>query len=150
MKNILIINGPNLNMLGKREPEIYGSKTLEDVGSECKSLARELGVEVDFRQSNLEGEIVGWIQESAKIFSGIIINAGAYTHTSVAIRDALLSIKLPVVEVHISNIFKREDFRHHSYISDIAVGMITGLGTEGYGFALKFLCQTNSYGKDGR
>lgn len=137
MKNILIINGPNLNMLGKREPEIYGSKTLDDVSAECKKLGKELSLAVDFRQSNTEGEIVGWIQDSGKKFNGIIINAGAYTHTSVAIRDALLSIDLPIIEVHISNIFKREEFRHQSFISDVAVGMICGLGTEGYSLALR-------------
>ncbi len=137
MKKILILNGPNLNMLGKREPGIYGSKTLDNIKSECEVLAKELNLQVDFRQSNEEGTIVGWIQESAQEFAGIIINAGAYTHTSIAIRDALLSANLPVIEVHISNIFKREDFRHHSFISDIAVGMICGLGTEGYCLALR-------------
>lgn len=137
-KKILIINGPNLNMLGTREPEVYGSETLADVEKKCQKRGKELGIAIDFRQSNTEGEIVGWIQESSKNkISGIIINAGAYTHTSVAIRDALLSIKLPIVEVHISNIFKREDFRHKSYISDVAVGMITGLGTKGYLLALE-------------
>ncbi len=138
-KNILIINGPNLNMLGKREPEIYGSKTLDDVKIECQDIGKELAITVDFRQSNTEGEIVGWIQESGQKFAGIIINAGAYTHTSVAIRDALLSINLPIIEVHISNIFKREDFRHHSFISDVALGMISGLGTDGYLLALRHL-----------
>lgn len=137
MKKILIINGPNLNMLGKREPEIYGRKTLDDIKVECEKLAKEISIQIDFRQSNSEGEIVGWIQESSQKFSGIIINAGAYTHTSVAIRDALLSVSIPIIEVHISNIFKREDFRHHSYISDVAVGMICGLGTDGYTIALR-------------
>lgn len=140
MKKILIINGPNLNMLGKREPEIYGSKTLDDVKHDCEELGKSLGISCDFRQSNTEGEIVGWIQESGG-FAGIIINAGAYTHTSVAIRDALLSVKLPIIEVHISNIFKREDFRHHSFISDVAVGMICGLGTEGYGLAVRAIAK---------
>ena len=137
MKRILIVNGPNLNMLGKREPEIYGSKTLDDVKGECESSAKELGLQVDFRQSNEEGVIVGWIQESAKNFTGIIINAGAYTHTSVAIRDALLSVDFPIIELHISNVFKREDFRHHSFISDIATGVICGFGTNGYKIALQ-------------
>jgi 3-dehydroquinate dehydratase II len=136
MKNILIINGPNLNMLGARQPDVYGSKTLDDVQRDCETLAKEIGMYVDFRQSNHEGEIVTWIQEAGQVFTGIIINAGAYTHTSVAIRDALLSVNLPVIEVHISNIFKREEFRHNSYISDVAVGMICGLGTEGYGMAM--------------
>jgi len=137
MKKILIINGPNLNMLGKRQPEIYGRKTLDDVKHECEQLAKELELTINFRQSNLEGELIYWIQESAKDFSGIIINAAAYTHTSIGIRDALLTANLPVIEVHISNIFKRETFRHHSYISDVAVGMVCGLGTEGYGLALR-------------
>lgn len=137
MKKILIINGPNLNMLGKREPEIYGKKTLDDVKFECEEFSSSLGIMCDFRQSNVEGEIVGWIQEAGNSFAGIIINAGAYTHTSVAIRDALLIINVPIVEVHISNIFKREDFRHHSFISDIAQGMICGLGTQGYTLAIR-------------
>ena len=137
MKTILVLNGPNLNMLGKREPEIYGSKTLDDIKAECEKLAKEMSIKVDFRQSNNEGELVGWIQESRQKCAGIIINAGAYTHTSVAIRDALLSISVPIIEVHISNIFKREDFRHHSYISDVAIGMVCGLGTDGYTIALR-------------
>lgn len=125
-------------MLGKREPEIYGSKTLNDLEEDCKQLATELGMSINFRQSNVEGEIVFWIQEAVvQEFNSIIINAGAFTHTSIAIRDALLSVNLPVIEVHISNIFKREQFRHHSYISDIAVGMICGMGTEGYLLALR-------------
>ena len=139
MKKILIINGPNLNMLGKREPSMYGAKTLEDVKKECENLAGELSVSVEFRQSNTEGEIVGWIQETGRDTAGIIINAGAYTHTSVAIRDALLSVNVPVIEVHISNIFKREEFRHHSYISDVAMGMICGLGTDGYSLAIRVI-----------
>ena len=137
MKKVLIINGPNLNMLGKREPGIYGSKTLDDIKNECELCASGLNMAVDFWQSNDEGAIVSKIQESAKDFSAIIINAGAYTHTSVAIRDALLNVDFPIIEVHISNIFKREDFRHHSFISDIATGMICGLGTDCYVLALK-------------
>ncbi|MCE3232057.1 MAG: aroQ [Rickettsiaceae bacterium] len=136
-KTILIINGPNLNLLGTREPEIYGAETLADVQKSCEKTAKELGFKCDFRQSNDEGEIVNWIQESRKKHQGIIINAGAYTHTSIAIRDALLSSDLPIIEVHISNIFKREEFRHHSYISDVARGMICGLGTKGYILALE-------------
>lgn len=135
-KKILIINGPNLNMLGKREPEIYGSQTIDDIRSLCDKQAQKLGLKCDFRQSNEEGTIVNWIQEAAG-FTGIIINAGAYTHTSVAIRDALLSVDKPVIEVHLSNIFKREEFRHHSFISDIAKGVICGLGSNGYLFAIQ-------------
>ncbi len=141
MKKILIINGPNLNMLGKREPSIYGAKTLEDIKKECENLAGELSVSVEFRQSNTEGEIVGWIQETGRDTAGIIINAGAYTHTSVAIRDALLSVNVPVIELHISNIFKREEFRHRSYISDVAMGMICGLGTGGYSLAIRAIAE---------
>jgi 3-dehydroquinate dehydratase-2 len=136
-KNILIINGPNLNLLGTRETKIYGSETLDDVQKMCKTKAKLLSLECDFRQSNDEGEIVNWIHAARGKHSGIIINAGAYTHTSIAIRDALLGVDLPIIEVHISNIFKREEFRHHSYISDIAVGMICGLGVKGYVLALE-------------
>ena len=136
-KNILVINGPNLNLLGTREPKTYGSETLEDVKNKCETVAKELKLSCDFRQSNNEGEIVGWIQEAIEQHDGIIINAGAYTHTSVAIRDALLGFDKPIIEVHISNIFKREEFRHHSYISDVATGMICGLGTRGYILALQ-------------
>lgn len=136
-KKILIINGPNLNLLGTREPEIYGSETLDDIKNKCEKKAKDLSLQVDFRQSNDEGEIVTWIQEARKKHAGIIINAGAYTHTSVAIRDALLGVDMPIIEVHISNIFKREEFRHHSYISDVAMGMICGLGSKGYILALE-------------
>jgi 3-dehydroquinate dehydratase-2 len=136
MNKILIINGPNLNLLGQREPEIYGSKTLKDVQKECEKKAHELGLQVEFYQSNDEGNIVTKIQEAMQDCDGIIINAGAYTHTSIAIRDALVNFGKPIIEVHISNIFKREEFRHHSYISDVAKGMICGFGTGGYSLAL--------------
>jgi 3-dehydroquinate dehydratase-2 len=137
MIKILIINGPNLNLLGSREPEIYGSTTLSDVKRLCEKEASLIGVDIDFRQSNNEGEIVDWIHQARTDYGAIIINAGAYTHTSIAIRDALLGVDIPIIEVHISNIYKREKFRHHSYISDIARGMICGLGTHGYILALK-------------
>jgi 3-dehydroquinate dehydratase-2 len=137
MIKILIINGPNLNLLGSREPEIYGSTTLSDVKRLCEKEASLIGVDIDFRQSNNEGEIVDWIHQARTGYGAIIINAGAYTHTSIAIRDALLGVDIPIIEVHISNIYKREKFRHHSYISDIARGMICGLGTHGYILALK-------------
>jgi 3-dehydroquinate dehydratase-2 len=140
-KKILILNGPNLNLLGTREPEIYGKETLDDVKKSCEKAAKELGLGCDFRQSNDEGEIVSQIQEARKTHAGIIINAGAYTHTSIAIRDALLGTGLPIIEVHISNIFKREEFRHHSFISDVAVGMICGLGTKGYTLALQAMVE---------
>ena len=136
MTKIIIINGPNLNQLGTREPEIYGSKTLKDIEQECKTHAQTLDIEVNFFQSNDEGTIIDKIQETTKSYDGIIINAGAYTHTSVAIRDALVNFNKPVIEVHISNIYKREEFRHKSFISDIALGMICGLGTQCYTLAL--------------
>lgn len=134
---ILVLNGPNLNLLGTREPHIYGSDTLDDVKSLAQARATELGLEIDFRQSNSEGELVDWIQEAKESADGIVINAGAYTHTSVAILDALVATELPVVEVHLSNLFRREAFRHHSYISPVAAGLITGFGPQGYPLALE-------------
>ena len=134
---IFVLNGPNLNLLGTREPHIYGSDTLDDLKSLTQARAAELGLEIDFRQSNSEGELVDWIQEARESADGIVINAGAYTHTSVAILDALVATELPVVEVHLSNLFKREAFRHHSYISPVAAGLITGFGPQGYPLALE-------------
>lgn len=131
-KSILVINGPNLNLLGTREPEIYGAETLDDIKDNMTAKAGKLKLSIDFRQSNIEGEIVNWIQEARENHDAIVINAGALTHTSVAIMDALLAVDTPCVEVHLSNIFKREEFRHHSYISSAAVGMITGFGAVGY------------------
>ena len=135
-KKILVINGPNLNLLGKREPEKYGQSSLEDVKNKCEIYSKKIGLEVDFKQSNVEGEIVNFIQEAKDKYQGIIINAGGYTHTSVAILDALLSIRKPTIELHITNIYKREDFRHKSLISKAADGIICGLGTDGYIMAL--------------
>lgn len=137
MKKVLILNGPNLNMLGTREPEIYGSQTLKDIENLCTEKAKALKLKIDFRQSNHEGELVDWIQEAVKNFDGVIINAGAYTHTSVAIHDALKLLKAPVVEVHISNPKEREAFRHHSYIEPLAAAVIAGKGPEGYIDALE-------------
>ncbi len=128
---VLVINGPNLNMLGMREPEVYGFLTYVELVRFIEEAAEGLKIEVEIFQSNSEGEIVDKIQE-ADVFDGILINAGGYTHTSVAVRDALLAVAVPFVEVHLTNIFSREDFRKHSYISDIAVGVITGFGKEGY------------------
>jgi 3-dehydroquinate dehydratase-2 len=139
MRSILILNGPNLNMLGQREPEIYGSQTLEDIKGLCLEKANALGVSIDFRQSNLEGELVGWIQEALGKVGGIIINAAAYTHTSVAIHDALKLHKVPVIEVHLSNPKEREAFRHHSYIEPLASAVFAGKGPQGYVSALEFL-----------
>src|SRR5262245_47749541 len=113
---ILILNGPNLNLLGTREPEIYGKETLKDIGAACAAHAKQFNLAVDFRQSNQEDELIGWIQQARTTHNGIIINAAAYSHTSVAILDALMAVKLPIIEVHLSNIFAREEFRHHSYV----------------------------------
>lgn len=136
---ILIINGPNLNMLGTREPEIYGRETLEDVKSACVAKGESLGFAVDFRQSNHEGDLVSWIQEARQSHAAIVINPAAYSHTSVAILDALLACGLPVIEVHLSNIFRREEFRHHSFVSRAASGIVCGLGKQGYLLALEAL-----------
>lgn len=136
-KPIYILNGPNLNLLGLRQPEIYGRETLEDVAEDCGALAEELGLSIRFHQSNHEGQIVDWIHEARRDGAGIIINPAAYTHTSVAILDALNAFEGPVLEVHISNVHKREAFRHHSYVSLRAEGVIAGFGTEGYRLALR-------------
>lgn len=136
-KPIFILNGPNLNLLGLRQPEIYGRQTLEDVAEACGALAEELGLAIRFQQSNHEGQLVDWIQEARAAAAGVVINPGAYTHTSVAILDALNAFDGPVIEVHISNIHKREAFRHHSYVSLRAEGVIAGFGTEGYLLALR-------------
>ncbi len=139
--SILVLNGPNLNMLGERQPETYGTQTLADIEAAAQHKASELALEVEFRQSNTEGELVGWIQQARDGHSGLIINAGAYTHTSVAILDALLGCPLPVIEVHLSNIFSREEFRHHSYISKAACGIICGFGGQGYELALEAMAR---------
>jgi 3-dehydroquinate dehydratase II len=136
-KQILVLNGPNLNLLGKRQPEIYGRLTLEQIGKKIHALAKELSVEVEIWQSNSEGELVGWIQDAPKRFNAIIINPAAYTHSSVAIRDAITAAGIPTVEIHISNIYKREEFRKHSYIAAAAVGQITGFGVQSYLLGLR-------------
>ena len=135
-KTILVLNGPNLNLLGQREPEIYGRETLADIEAACRKRAKPLGLALDFRQSNAEAELIGWIQEARGTAAGIIINAAAYTHSSIAILDALAASELPVVEVHLSNIFRREPFRHHSYVSRAASGVICGFGGFGYSLAV--------------
>jgi 3-dehydroquinate dehydratase II len=134
---ILVLNGPNLNLLGVREPQTYGRETLADIEESCLERAAALDLAVDFRQSNHEGQLVDWIQEAREGADGIIINAGAYTHTSIAILDALRACELPIIELHLSNIFSREPFRHHSYISAIARGVICGFGAQGYVLALE-------------
>ncbi len=132
-KKILVLHGPNLNMLGKREKKIYGKISLEKINSDLKSLSEELGVDLKFKQSNIEGELVNFIQEAAKNgTSGILINPAAYTHTSVAIRDALLAVKIPTVEVHISNIYQREEFRHKSLTAPACIGQVAGFGKMSY------------------
>lgn len=134
---IYIVNGPNLNLLGKRQPEIYGHETLADVERDCQALAKTLGLEVAFHQSNFEGGLIEIIHEARTKSAGVIINAGAYTHTSIGLHDALRALDVPVVEVHISNIHQREEFRHHSYVSLVASGVIVGCGTQGYQLALQ-------------
>jgi 3-dehydroquinate dehydratase II len=137
---ILVLNGPNLNLLGKREPNIYGSQTLADLEQRCKEWGEELLTTVDFRQSNHEGVLIDWLHAAEQEgFEGIIFNPGGFTHTSVALRDAISAIDLPVIEVHLSNIFAREEFRHHSYISAVCEGVISGLGFEGYHAAIRIL-----------
>jgi len=133
---ILVLNGPNLNMLGTRQPEIYGRETLADIEASCRQHGEGIGFEIEFQQSNHEGVLVDQIQQARGRCAGIVLNAGAYSHTSVAILDALLTSELPVVEVHLSNIHQREEFRHHSYVSKAAKGMICGFGTHGYILAL--------------
>ena len=136
-KTILILNGPNLNLLGKRQPEIYGHETLSDVADLCSEAATAFGCGVQMRQSNHEGALVDWIQEGRETAVGIVINPGAYSHTSIAILDALNTFEGPVVEVHVSNIHARESFRHHSYVSHRADAVIAGCGIAGYGFAVQ-------------
>lgn len=133
---VLILNGPNLNLLGSRQPEIYGRETLADIEAGCRRHAQALGLSIDFRQSNHEGQLVDWIQEARGRCGGVVINAGAYTHTSIAILDALLACGLPIIEVHLSNIHQREPFRQTSYVSKAARGMICGFGGHGYLLAL--------------
>jgi 3-dehydroquinate dehydratase-2 len=146
-KPIYVLNGPNLNLLGTREPEVYGRETLEDLRARCESKTAALGFPLAFRQSNHEGELVAWIQEARTEASGLIINAGAFTHTSIAILDALLACPIPSVEVHLSNIFTREPFRHHSYISKAVRGVICGFGAIGYELAIEALAATVAAGR---
>ncbi len=138
---ILVLNGPNLNLLGARQPELYGAVSLKEIEKSLKQLASKLGVELEFFQSNSEGELVDKIQSALGKYQGILINAGAYTHTSIAIRDALLAVKIPFVEVHLSNIFQRESFRHHSFLSDLALGVICGFGARSYFLGLEALVE---------
>jgi 3-dehydroquinate dehydratase-2 len=134
---VAILNGPNLNLLGTRQPHIYGSTTLDDVETLCGEAADQFGLAIDFRQTNSEGELVTWVQECRGRAHGIIINPAGYTTTSIALLDALLAVELPVIEVHITNIHRREEFRQHSYVSKAATGVIAGLGVEGYALAIR-------------
>ena len=137
--DLLLVNGPNLNLVGKREPSIYGVQALEDIQEELLTLASELDVKITFFQSNSEGEMIDCIQNSVGSIDGILINAGAYTHTSIALRDALLGVSIPFVEIHLSNIYSREEFRHKSYLSDKALGLVCGFGANSYQLALEGL-----------
>ena len=144
---IAVLNGPNLNLLGTREPALYGSATLDDVEGLCAETAEELGLAIDFRQTNGEGELIGWVQECRGRASGIVINPAGYTTTSIALMDALLAVELPVIEVHLTNIHRREAFRHDSYVSRAATGVICGLGPVGYALALRAMASL--VGQDG-
>ncbi|MFT5180427.1 MAG: 3-dehydroquinate dehydratase-2 [Alphaproteobacteria bacterium] len=136
---VWVLNGPNLNLLGEREPDTYGGETLAGIEKRCAKAAKQAGLKLEFRQTNHEGELVAWIQEARDGVAGLAINAGAYTHTSVAVHDALRLLSIPIVEVHLSNIFAREEFRHHSYVSAAATGVICGFGGDSYVLALQAL-----------
>ena len=139
MTRVLVLNGPNLGRLGTREPAIYGSTTYADLVDLCKDAGAELGVDVEVRQTDTEGEMIGWLHEAADAGAPVVLNAGAWTHSSIAIRDACAALTAPLVEVHISNVHAREEFRHHSYISAVASGVIVGLGVTGYELALRWI-----------
>ncbi|MCU0771654.1 MAG: type II 3-dehydroquinate dehydratase [Verrucomicrobia bacterium] len=141
---VLVLNGPNLNLLGKREPEIYGHTTLADIESMVREKAKGMAVEVEFRQSNHEGELVGWVQSARDGFSAVLLNAGAYTHTSVALRDAIAASPVPTIEVHLSNIYAREEFRHKSLIAPVCKGQISGFGAHSYVLGLEAACNLNA------
>ncbi len=146
---IMILNGPNLNLLGRRETDIYGHLTLDDLNKLCTTRAQLLDLELDFRQSNHEGELVQWIQEASDLnISGLIINAGAYTHTSIALLDALRSLKIPVIELHLSNIYRREEYRSHSYISEASDGVICGFGSLGYELAIEAITKIKTQNEE--
>jgi len=138
---VAVLNGPNLNMLGSREPALYGAATLDDLEALCAETAQALDLAIDFRQTNHEGELITWVQECRDRARGIIINPGGYSHTSIALMDALLAVEIPVVEVHLTNIHAREEFRRHSYVSRVANGVICGLGIRGYGLALTAIAE---------
>lgn len=141
-QRVLVLNGPNLGRLGSREPTIYGDTTYAELAALCTKAGEELGLTVEVRQTDHEGELLGWLHEAADDNRAVVLNAGAWTHTSIALRDACAALTAPLVEVHISNVHKREEFRHHSYISGVATGVIVGLGVEGYVLALSWLSST--------
>jgi len=143
MIRILFLNGPNLNLLGKREPEVYGRTTLADIEAKVRERAKKSGAEIDFRQTNLEGELVGWIQQAKGQFDVIVLNAAAYTHTSIALRDAISAVEIPTIEVHLSNIHAREEFRHKSLIAPVCCGQITGFGFNSYVLAVEAALNVN-------
>lgn len=136
---VLVLNGPNLGRLGVREPDVYGTATYADLVTRCEDVAKETGLDVDVRQTDIESEMIGWLHEAADSGASVILNAGAWTHTSVAVRDAASQLSAPLVEVHLSNVYARESFRHTSYLSDIAVAVVVGMGLEGYAAALRYL-----------
>lgn len=140
-QSLLVLNGPNLNLLGTREPATYGHESLGDIAALCQRTGAAHGLDIDFRQTNHEGQLIDWIHQARGRCAGILINPAAWTHTSVAIRDALAAVELPVIEVHLSNVHKREDFRHHSFVSAIAVGVIAGLGSDGYRAGIQHFAQ---------
>jgi 3-dehydroquinate dehydratase II len=144
---ILFLNGPNLNLLGTREPEVYGRTTLKDIEAKVRDRAAKLGVEIDFRQSNLEGELVAWIQQSKGVCNVIVLNAAAYTHTSIALRDAISAVGVPTIEIHLSNVHAREEFRHKSLIAPVCKGQIAGFGAESYVLALEAAVTVNATSK---
>jgi len=144
---ILFLNGPNLNLLGTREPEVYGRLTLKDIEAKVRDRAAKLGAEIDFRQSNLEGELVAWIQQSKGIYNVIVLNAAAYTHTSIALRDAISAVGVPTIEIHLSNVHAREEFRHKSLIAPVCKGQIAGFGAESYVLALEAAVTVNATSK---
>jgi len=144
---ILFLNGPNLNLLGTREPEVYGRLTLKDIEAKVRDRAAKLGAEIDFRQSNLEGELVAWIQQSKGIYNVIVLNAAAYTHTSIALRDAISAVGVPTIEIHLSNVHAREEFRHKSLIAPVCKGQIAGFGAESYVLALEASVTVNATSK---
>jgi 3-dehydroquinate dehydratase II len=141
---ILFLNGPNLNLLGQREPDIYGRATLSDIEAKVRGRARELRVDVEFKQSNLEGELVGWIQQAKAKFEVIVLNAAAYTHTSVALRDAIAAVGIPTIEIHLSNVHAREEFRHKSFIAPVCCGLIAGFGVNSYILGLEAAINVNA------